>query len=867
MRRHRTIDQELQFHIDERIDDLVRSGLPRGDAERQARVEFGGLVQAKEAIRDQSWLAVVDGFHQDVRLSIRSLRVTPIVTAVAILSLGLGIGANTALFSMVNALMFRALPVVAPDRLAVLSGGITSFPWVPTLQGYNNGTWTAVRDRADEFDGTGAWFPQRLDLSRGGEIHPVDTLFVSGSYFATLGVRAYLGRVIETDDEPVAVLSYAFWRQHFGGLAGVIGQPLVVERVPFIVIGVAPDGFFGSEVGRTFDVALPMRSVVQMGRASVLNAMITRILIRLRPHQSIDAATTRLRALQPEIRRLTMPDAADNAGANTPYALTAATFGTSALRDRYARPMLVVFAVVALVLLVACANIANVMMARATARRHELAVRRALGAPSGRLARLLLVESVLLGACGAVVGFVIAQWSTRLIVDQLSSPFAHIALDVAPDLRMFVFTTIVTAITVLVFGVAPAFWAARVDPIDALRTGGRTVAGDPARRFSATLVVAQVTLSIVVVTVAALLTRSFVSLVHVPIGFDADRVLLVTVSTLHSDVPPARRFAVLSQIVDAIRAIPNVSAAGASTITPVSGVAVVTFVTTSNAPRMADTDGVVATNTITPGWMATYGLSLRAGRDFDAADTSGSQPVALVNETFARGFLRDPRGVGETVTFRDQPPRTVVGIVSDAIYNSAKEPAPPTMYSPLGAFTPPTMTVSVRVGVEHPTDVVPAIRAAITGINRDVAFSFRTLADQVNASIAQDRLVALLSVAFSVLALILAALGIYGVTSYGVATRRPEIGIRLALGAAPFGIMRLAMARITMLITVGLALGAGISAWASTFIRSLLFGVRSHDPLTFAIAAVTLAAVGAAAAAVPAWRAARLDPAYVLREN
>jgi putative ABC transport system permease protein len=425
-----------QFHIDERVDD--------------PRLELGGLTQTKEAMRDQSWFPVVDGFLQDVRLATRSLRATPIVTAVAILSLGLGIGANTALFSLVNALMLRALPVAAPDRLAVLSGGIPSFPWVPMLQGYNDATWTAVRARADEFDGSAAWFPARLDLSRGGEIQPVDTLLVSGSYFATLGVRAYLGRVIETDQEAVAVLGYAFWRQHFGGRSDVIGQPLVVERVPFTIVGIAPDRFFGTEVGRTFDVALPMRSVVQMGRASVLNAMITRILIRLKPHQSFDAATRRLRALQPEIRRAAMPDAAPNAGLNTPYTLTAATFGTSALRDRYARPMLVVFAVVALVLLVACANIANVLMARATARRRELAVRRALGAPSGRLARLLLVESVLLGACGAVVGLLIAQWGARLIVDQLSSPFARIALDVAPDMRVFLFTTVATAMTVSV---------------------------------------------------------------------------------------------------------------------------------------------------------------------------------------------------------------------------------------------------------------------------------------------------------------------------------------------------------------------------------------------------------------------------------
>ncbi|MGH9421661.1 MAG: FtsX-like permease family protein, partial [Thermoanaerobaculia bacterium] len=626
-------------------------------------------------------------------------------------------------------------------------------------------------------------------------------------------------------------------------------------------------GFFGTEVGRTFDVALPMKSVMRMGRASVLNAMIMRILIRLRPSQSIEAATTRLRALQPEIRQASMPDAVPNAGLNTPYTLKPATFGTSALRDRYARPMLVVVAVVALVLLVACANLANVLMARATARHHEIAVRRALGASAARLIRLLLVESLMLGSCGAVLGLAIALWSARLIVAQLSSPFASIALDLTPDIGMFAFTTTVTIVTILLVGVAPALWAAGVDPIDALRTGGRTIAGEPSRRVSAVLVIAQVTLSIVVVTVAALLAHSFVALTQVPIGFDADRVLLVTVSTLHSDVTPARRFTVLSQIVDTILAAPNVSAVGASTITPVSGVSVITFVSTSDTERLAETDRVAATNTITPGWVATYGLSLRAGRDFDVADSNRGQSVALVNETFARRFLRDPRGVGETVTLRGESPRTVVGIVSDAVYNSAREPAPPTIYFPLGGFVPPTITVSVRVGTGRSTSIAPAIRAALGAINPDIAFSFRTLDAQVNTSIAQDRLVAWLSVAFSGLALILAALGIYGVTSYSVAARRSEIGIRLALGARPRSVQQLILTRVALLVGTGMALGAAVSAWASQFVSVLLYGVKPRDPVTLLGAAALFASVAAVAAGLPARRAARIDPAEMLRES
>ena len=373
-------------------------------------------------------------------------------------------------------------------------------------------------------------------------------------------------------------------------------------------------------------------------------------------------------------------------------------------------------------------------------------------------------------------------------------------------------------------------------------------------------------MSIVVVSVAALLAHSFVNVMRLPLGFDADRVLLVTVSTLHSEVPPARRFNVLSAIVEAIRTIPQVSGAGASTLTPVSGVAVIGFVSKSAAAHLTEAERVVTTNVITLGWVATYGMSLRAGRDFEPADMNDGRPVMLVNETFVHRFLRNDRGVDETIPLQAWPPRTVVGVVSDAIYNSAKDAMPPTVYLPLGV-TPPTMTVSVRVDSGRLADVQTAIRDAIEHISRGAAFSFRTLTDQVNSSTAQDRLVALLAVTFSLLALSLGALGIYGVTAYSVARQRREIGVRMALGAEEAAIVRMVLARVWLVLGAGVVVGLAVSLWAATVMRSLLCGLEPHDPATLISAAVVLIAVGSVAAWVPARRASQIDPAAVLRES
>lgn len=798
----------------------------------------------------------------DLRLAIRSLRATPIVTLVTVLSLALGVGASTALFSLINALMLRPLGVASPERLVALTGGIPRFPWVPALQGYNVATWAAVRDRTGEFEGSAAWFPQRLDLARGGEIQPVDTLFVSERYFQTLGVASVLGHVPGHDEERSAVLSYAFWQARFGGRADILGQQIFIESVALTVVGVTPQGFFGAEVGRTFDVAVPMQAVVSMNRGSLLNAMITRILLRLSVGQSLETATAQLRTMQPEIRRIVFPNVS-NPGLDAPFTLIRADTGTSVLRDRFGRPMLVVFGVVTLVLIVACANLANLLMARSSARRHDLGVRRALGASRGRLIRLLMGESVILAAGGSLLGWMFANWGARTIASQLAP--LRFFLDTQPDLRVLAFTAVVAVLTVFLFGLAPAFAGSRVDPIEALRSVNRTTSRTSSERLTGSLVSGQVTVSVVVVFVAALLAHSFINAARMPLGFDADRLLLVTVNTQHADVAVARRSQIVSDIADALRTLPDVDAAGMSTLTPSSGISVVAFVAKAAGGDRPESERVVATNAITPGWIATYGMSLRAGRDFTPADMQGDAAIVLVNEAFAGRFMRNPADVGETIPLEDGA-RVVVGIVSDAVYNSLKEAPPPTIYLPLRRPAS-TATISLRARGQRPTELIPAVRGMIEKINSGVSFSAKPLAEQIDSSLVQDRLIAQLSVGFSVVALLLSALGIYGVTAYGVARRRSEIAIRMALGCARAGIVRSVLGRLSILLAIGTTLGVALSLWAGAFLRSLLFGLQPRDPDTLIVSVAVLVVVAGLAASVPAWRAAGVDPAVVLREG
>ena len=835
----------------------------------------------------------------DLRVAARELCAAPLVTAVAILSLALGIGANTAVFSLVNSLLLRPLPVVEPQRLAVVSNtravsqGFTA-AWTYAI-------WDEIRQRAQPFEGACAWWMDRLNLApRGGETEPVDVVWVSGEYFSTIGTSALLGRTITTADDirgggrdtAVAVISYELWQRRFGRAGNVLGMSLTIERVPFTIVGVTPPEFSGAEVGRTFDVALPMNTEPLIGgKESRIQAgpgfYVFAVLLRLKPGQSVDAATAILRGVQPQIREAAMPAAVpplvQKEFLKDAFTVVPAATGTSRLRARYERPLVVILVVVALVLFIACANIANLQLARAIARGHELSVRVALGAARWRIARQWVVESLLLSTAGALLGLLFAAWTSRLLMAQLSTTLNRVYLDLSLDWRVLAFTSGIAVATTLLFGTLPALRAFNVVPMDALREQKRGASTDTRGRLSNGLVIVQVALSVVIVVAAGLFVRSFAKLATLPLGFDSNRVLLVTVNIARTQVAASDRVTFIHRLVREVAAVPGVTNAAASLNTPAFPMSLIETVQIPNSglSLQPSTNRRLGPNTtfanvLTPGWFATYGTPIKAGRDFDDRDVKEAPAVIIVNEAFVRKFLAGKDPIGATVAFErghDAPvPKTVVGVVGNAVYNSLRAEDAPTEYAPLAQLDFPAhmlseIAISVRASAASPMRLARSIAASLTTVNRDLVFSFRPLTDQVSASLTQERLVAMLSGLFGVLALLLAGLGLYGLTAYAVACRRAEIGIRMALGSTGAGVVRLVVSRAAWLVATGILIGVGVSAWASTFVATLLYGLDPRDPATIVGAVVMLVIVGTVAAWLPALRASRLDPATVLRES
>jgi putative ABC transport system permease protein len=817
-----------------------------------------------------------------LRDALRSLKSTPSISAIAVASLALGIGANTALFSILDHLVLRTLPVHDPTRLVTLGLDEVEDSW-------SHPVWEAIRERSAIVDGALAYSSGRFNLSQSGPTEMVDGIWVSGSYFETLGVPAIIGRTLTPEDDrrgggtngPVAVISYAFWQRRFGGAVEAVGQSLTVERVPFTIVGVSAPGFFGTDVGRTFDIALPIGAEPLIrGRESHLDRRSSgwlAIIFRLEQGQDLESATAAIRGIQSQVREATIPpdygEIDKKQYLSLPFTLYPAATGLSTLRARYQRPLLTVMVVVALVLLIACANVANLLLARATARRHEMSVRVALGASRARLVRQLFSESLMLAGGGALLGLVFAHWGSHLLVRQLSTTTSHVFLDLALDWRMLGFTASLAIATAILFGTAPALGATQVTPNDALKQRSRGFSGDGRLPLRDVLVVVQVALSLVLVVAAGLFLRTFSSLSRVPLGFDRDPVLVASINAQQLQLDPVARTALFERLRRAVADVPGVHAAAVSVLTPVSNSSWQFHVGVVGEPSPPGRAAFAYINMISADFFRTYGTRMLAGRDFTGRDTKDAPPVAIVNEAFARTFAGGANPLGKQVHERGFPgrpalTREIVGYVQDAIYRSLRTPAPPTMYIPIAQYyQPPSSTsISVRAAAGSPALLAKPVAAALTAVNRDIAMTFRALDDQLGASLTQERIVAMLSGFFGALALLLASLGLYGVTSYAVNRRRGEIGIRMALGASPGSVMRHVLARVTGLMLAGVLVGGAVSLWASQHVATLLYGLTPRDPATIVMATAILAAVGVLAGWLPARRAAMLDPARVLRD-
>ena len=819
---------------------------------------------------------------QDFRDAVRALRATPGITVVAILSLALGVGANTAIFSLINSLMLRSLPVSQPERLVYLDD-----------PSWTNPIWEQIRERrSDLFGGATAYSGQRFDLSAGGEAQFVEGLWASGSFFSVLGVPAILGRTFTEDDDrrgggpdgPVTVISHRFWQQRFNGAADAIGQAITLNRVPYTIIGVTPPTFFGPQVGETFDVIVPIGTEpLVRGAGSGLDRRSMwwlEVMARLEPDQTVEQATTALRQVQPRIREATIPDGWAPSDLETylkePMTLVPAANGASFLRARYQRPLLTLMVVVALVLLIACANIANLMLARANGRRHELSVRLALGASRFRLARQFLAESLLLSGVGAALGLAFAYWASRLVVDQLSAGRRTLFVDLSLDWRILGFTTLVAIGTAVIFGLAPALRASRVAPNDALKEQGRAMSGEGPSALGSPLVVAQVALSLVLVVAAGLFVRTFTTLANRDLGFTFDPLLVVSIDAERSKTLEGERPALFERLAQAVAAVPGVEKSGVSAVTPVSGMQWNNRFEFPDMPSLSQRDRTMNINFVTPGWFETYGTPILSGRDFDARDRASAPGVAIVNEAYVARFMKTGSNpLDQVVRPQARPkqptpaPLQIIGVVKNSVYRSVREPSGPIVYRPLAQADefPPFISATLRSTHGSPVLLTKSLTTAIGHVDADLSLTFRPMADQVRGSFVQERVIAMLSGFFGALALLLAAIGLYGVTSYAVSRRRTEIGIRMALGADAGGVVRLVLRRVAVLVGIGVFLGTGISIWASRYVGTLLYGPEPRDPMTLIGAAIVLATIGALAGWLPARRAARIAPAEALRQG
>ena len=878
--------EEIEAHRALRQAALEGDGLGPEDAAQASRRAMGNVTLAIEDARDVWAMRVLDGLRQDVRAALRGLRKSAGFSAVLIVTFALGIGANTSLFSIFNGLIMRPLPVRDPGRLALLADGSWSYP-----------VWQEIGARAgDQFDGVFAWSRERFDLAQGGRTVPVDGAYVSGRFFDVLGVTAARGRLLTPADDsaappngPVAVISHRFWRQNFNGADDVVGRQLAVQpqRLSFTIVGVMPAGFSGVDVGRVTDVVLPLaaeplltggESVLQTVGASWLEMM-----VRLKPGQTIEQANAALRGVQPQVRAAVVPrmqgDPAFAARYFTdPLTLTPAAAGASRLRRQFETPLFAMIVAVGLVLLVACANIASLLLARALSRRGELSVRLALGGSRWRLARLLFVESFVVAMAGSALGLVFARWSSALLIQQLGTWESAVSLDVPLDWRVLVFTAALACLCAITAGVAPMVAVKGVAPGEALKSAGRAMTGD--RRFAVrgTLVVAQIAISFVLVIAAGLFLRTFASLSLLPLGFRPEPLVVVDLNLLASGIAPEERGARVERLREAVAATPGVRSASLAGIRLLTGGGWATNnrVAVGNGPLPPeDNRKRVWRNAITPGWFETMGIPLRSGRGFNDRDRVGSPLVAIVNEAFTRRYLPGQQPIGQTlrVDSENGPRYEVVGVVADAVYTAPRDGMLPQLYEPLAQRQPEewnswaNAVLTIEAAPGQRALVERDVATALTQAAPTLVFTSGTFDQMVDATATQERLIAMMSGFFGALALLLAGLGLYGVVAHAVSARRTEIGLRIALGAQRTSIARLAVRRAGVLIVAGLALGLAGSWWAVRFIAPLLFEVEARDPATFAGTASVLCAVGVLAAWLPARRAARLDPASVLREG
>jgi predicted permease len=870
--REQDLERELRADLELEAAEQQQNGLSAGEARYAAQRALGNATLVKEEVREMWGFVFLDRLKQDVSYALRGMRKSPGFTATAVLSLALGIGANTAIFSLIDAVLLRWLPVRDPQELVQLTmRGIGPEP----VQSFAYPVVRALADHREIFSNLCGFSGARFGVGEGDSFESTSGAWVTGGYYATLGIQPAAGRLLtESDDRPgaipVAVITDGYWQRKFGRNPLAIGQQILVEGKPVTLVGVSSGGFTGANVGETADITLPLGVLpqIQSDRQYTLEsaAWWLRVLARPQPGVSHTQVKARLaviwRPLGESVIPARMPGARRRVQQST-LDVTSGGTGYSDLRRQFRRPLLVLMAVVGLLLTIACANVANLLLARAAARQREIAVRLAIGASRARIIRQLLTESLLLSLFGGALGILLAWAGSRVLVDLLSSGRVHaLALDVAPDWRVLLFTGAAASATGILFGLAPAFRGTAAGPTGALREKIAIARS----RLAPLLVTAQVSLALLLLIGAGLFVRTLQNLHRVDAGFQRNGVLTVNADGTRTGYRGARAAAFYEELLQQIEGLPGVKSASFSLITPLSGGAISQQIAINGQPASQQE---ILFNSVSRRYFETMGTAVVLGREFTLRDHADAPQVAIVNQAFARRYLPEGGTLGQRLTVGSTRLQEfeVAGVVRDSIYQSLREAALPTVYVPLVQRAGPGgfgVVFEVHAAGSL-AQVAAALRTSLQPMRPGAPVEVRTLTEQVERTLVQERLMATLAASFGILGLVLAVVGLYGLLAYTVARRTNEIGIRLALGAMRQEVLWMVIRHVLALLGIGIAIGIPVAWAASRFVSSMLFGVVGTDPLTIGAATAALTAAGLLAGFLPAWRAAQVDPMVALR--
>lgn len=825
----------------------------------------------------------------DFRHALRILRLNPGFTCVALLSLALGIGANTAIFQLLDAVLLRMLPVQNPQELVevrVDSKHGRSGSFINGHAALTTPQWEALRNRQQVFSEFFAWAPDNFNLAPGGEVRNGAGLWVSGEFFNALGIRPILGRLLTAGDDqrgcgiPGAVISYPFWQHEFRGDPSVVGRTVSLNGKQVQIVGVSESGFHGLVVGSSFDVAMPIcgATVIDGENGPLERDYVWWLTAMGRLKQGVTEAQAlaQLNAVAPGLFHDTLPVTFKGERAQQyqefKLKLLPAGAGVSNLRQEYSSPLWLLLGIAGLVLLIACANLANLMLARASAREKEIAVRLAVGASRTRIVRQLLSESIVLAAFGAILGFGVAQWLSRFLVSFLTTQGNSLFIDLQPDWKLLAFTAAVATLTCVLFGLAPALHATRVSPQAAMRAGSRGMTTSHERfGIRRVLVAAQVAMSLVLLFGAMLFTRTLRNLTTVQAGFQQTGILIADLDFSALNVPKVDRLEYKRQILERIRELPGVDSAAHAAVVPVSGNGINDDIWMTGGDKSKRKTSWF--NYVSSDYFKTMGTPLLAGRDFNETDSPTAAKVAIVNEEFARQLTGGGNPVGksfrrESTSVEPELDFQIVGLVTTTKYEGLRDDPSPIVYLPVAQL--PQQDSDTQVVVRSSasfSDLTSRIRSLAADLNPRMTLTFQNFQTMIRDSLLQERLMATLSGFFGVLAALLATVGLYGVISYMVVRRTSEIGIRMALGADRSGILAMILREAGAVLAVGLVTGIVLSIAGAHTAKALLYGLKSYDPVTLGGAILLLAIVAIFASSIPAQRASRLDPMVALREE